>query len=72
MIRAIRFQKNSLLSPLAVAVLSAAIGFAQDYRARVQGTVTDATEAVIAGAQVLLRNVNTGVESLRTANASGQ
>ena len=38
-----------LLFPLAMAILSA-----QEYRARVQGTVKDTTDAVIPGASVTL------------------
>jgi len=67
----IGFRKNLAVLLLAIAVLAAA-GFAQEYRGLVQGTVTDSTGAVIAGAQVHLRNVNTGVESVRVTNASGQ
>jgi hypothetical protein len=44
---------------------------AQDYRGRVQGTVSDSSEAVIAGAQVRLRNVQTGVEVMKESSASG-
>ena len=35
---------------------------AQDYRARVQGTVTDQSKGAVAGAKVTLRSVATGVE----------
>jgi len=45
---------------------------AQDYRARVQGIVTDATQAVVPGAQLVLRNSATGVEAVRQSGASGQ
>jgi len=44
---------------------------AQEYRARVQGTVSDATDAVIAGAAVRLRNVDTGVEVGRRTDSYG-
>jgi len=44
---------------------------AQDYRARVQGTVTDHSKGAVAGAKVTLRSVATGVESTREADASG-
>ena len=45
---------------------------AQDYRARVQGVVTDSTGAVVAGAHITLINTNTGVETARQSNANGQ
>ena len=33
----------------------------QDYRAKIQGDVTDPSQAVIVGAKVTLTNVNTGI-----------
>src|SRR6266852_3837527 len=44
---------------------------AQDYRAKIQGVVTDSTHAVVSGAKVSLHNGNTGVESVKTSNESG-
>lgn len=44
---------------------------AQEFRGRVQGTVTDTTQAAIAGASVTLKNVNTGVPTERQTNESG-
>lgn len=46
-------------------------GWCQDYRARVQGRVTDVTQAVIVGAKVTLHNVNQGVETVRTTGPTG-
>ncbi|MFB3827766.1 MAG: carboxypeptidase regulatory-like domain-containing protein [Bryobacteraceae bacterium] len=45
---------------------------AQDYRGKVQGVVTDSTQAVIVGAKVLLANDKTGVVSAKETNASGR
>ncbi len=45
---------------------------AQDYRAKVQGLVTDATQASVVDATVILKNVNTGVEEARKSDASGR
>jgi hypothetical protein len=45
---------------------------AQELRGRVQGMVTDASEAAVAGARVTLRNVNAGVETARLTTAAGQ
>ncbi|MCC6861759.1 MAG: TonB-dependent receptor [Bryobacterales bacterium] len=45
---------------------------AQDYRAKVQGVVTDSSEAVIVGAKVTLANINTGIASSKETSASGQ
>ena len=44
---------------------------AQDYRGKVQGTVTDESGGSIPGASVVLRNVNTGVEVTRAADGDG-
>src|SRR5690349_15457114 len=45
--------------------------FAQDYRARVQGIVTDSTDAVIPGAKVTLTNNGTGIVTVREAGPNG-
>ena len=47
-------------------------GAAQSYRGRVQGVVTDQSQAVIAGATVTLLNVGTGVSVVRQSGESGQ
>ena len=47
------------------------VATAQEYRGRVQGTVGDPSQAAVAGAQVTLRNVNTGIESVRETDATG-
>src|ERR1051326_4254913 len=54
-----------------LACLLAGIAAAQEYRGTVQGFVTDSSSAAVA-AKVTLRNVNTGVESVKTADASGR
>ncbi|MBI4904037.1 MAG: carboxypeptidase regulatory-like domain-containing protein [Acidobacteria bacterium] len=59
---------------LKVALL-AAISFslpAQEYRGRVQGSVTDSTQAAVAGATVTLSNVETGVTSTRQTSDQGR
>jgi hypothetical protein len=45
---------------------------AQEYRGRVQGMVTDLTDAAVAGAVVRLRNLNTGVEVSRVSDPYGR
>jgi Carboxypeptidase regulatory-like domain/TonB dependent receptor len=44
---------------------------AQDYRARVQGTVTDQTQAAVAGATMTLTNTATGVERTQQSDPTG-
>src|ERR1017187_381168 len=58
----------------AAALLTAFTGvvFAQEFRGRLQGTVADPSEAAIAGASVTLRNINTGVETVRQTDSSGR
>jgi hypothetical protein len=57
--------------PAGALILAAAIQ-AQEYRGRIQGALTDATDAVIAGASVTLTNVNTGVATMRLTDAYGR
>ena len=56
---------------LAAAVFGPAVK-AQDYRAKVQGTVTDETQGAVVGAKITLTNVNTGVATVKQSGASGQ
>ena len=56
----------------AAMLLLASVAFAQNYRGRVQGTVTDSSAAVVAGAKVSLLDVNKGIETVRETSPSGQ
>ena len=47
------------------------VSSAQDYRAKVQGVVTDSSQAVVPGATITLGNDNTGVETTKTSNENG-
>ncbi len=62
----------SFLACLMLTTLLVGVSSAQELRGRVQGVVTDSSEAVVAGAAVALRNVNTGVETARVTNQAGQ
>jgi hypothetical protein len=53
-------------------VLSALPAVAQDVRARVQGLVTDSSQAVIVGATVTLTNQGTNVAAVTQSNNNGQ
>jgi hypothetical protein len=64
-----RFTSWALAASLSVLFASLAMG--QDYRARVEGLVTDQSKAVIAGATVTLLNVNTGVKTVRETSPTG-
>ena len=61
-----RFSRGSVLF-----LILAVSGLAQDYRGRIQGLVTDASKAVIAGSTVTLLNVNTGVRVVRQTSDTG-
>uniref|UniRef100_Q027S3 Cna B domain protein n=1 Tax=Solibacter usitatus (strain Ellin6076) TaxID=234267 RepID=Q027S3_SOLUE len=52
-------------------LLLATSAWAQDYRGRVEGLVSDPSQAVIAGATVTLLNVNTGVRATRQTSETG-
>lgn len=54
----------------AVFALAAALP-AQDYRARLQGIVTDSSNAAVVGATVTLRNNGTGIAATRTTGDTG-
>ncbi len=56
---------------IALAVLTTPLP-AQDYRAKVQGTITDATQAVLVGAKVTLTNTATGVSVSKTTDNNGR
>src|SRR5258708_39160342 len=47
------------------------VGVGQDYRGKVQGSVTDENGGAIPGAHVVLRNTKTGVEVNRAADNDG-
>jgi hypothetical protein len=51
--------------------LLAVIASAQESRGRVQGTVGDPSHAAVSNAKVTLKNMNTGVEATREADAAG-
>ncbi|MBS1788828.1 MAG: carboxypeptidase regulatory-like domain-containing protein [Acidobacteria bacterium] len=48
------------------------LAIAQDYRAKLQGVITDTNQAALAGVKVTLRNIGTGVEVTRQTNAEGR
>ena len=48
------------------------LAVAQDYRGKVQGLVTDSSQAAVVGAKVTLRNVGTGAEASKTTEATGR
>jgi len=56
---------------LLVCALASTVLFAQEYRGRVQGVVSDPTDAAVVGAKVTLKNVETGVSSERQTDAAG-
>jgi hypothetical protein len=66
--------RRRLVRPLAcvITLAMAASLAAQDYRAKVQGTVNDSSGAVVAGAQITLSNVKTGISVKKSSNESGQ
>ncbi len=67
-----RRRKLTLGAALGVFFVAAAVPVAgQDYRARVQGTVTDQSQGAVVGASVTLKNTATGVESNRPTDGTG-
>ncbi len=64
-------KKVSSRSGLAFVALAVSLQ-AQEYRGRVQGSVTDSSQAVVTGATVTLANLNTGVSSTRKTTDQGR
>lgn len=60
-----------LIGCLAAALFFAVPGRAQNVTGTVTGTITDPSGAVIAGAHVVIHNVNTGVNSSAVSDSSG-
>ncbi len=59
------------LFSLGALLLLAQICFGQDYRGRLQGTITDESSGVVAGATVTLTNTGTGVVAVQHSNDNG-
>ena len=62
---------KQLFQSLAVAAFAFELS-AQEYRGRVQGSVTDGSQAAVSGATVTLGNVETGVASTRQTGEQGR
>ena len=63
---------RSVLSALVAILVMSAPALAQDYRGKVQGVVTDSSGAALAGVNVTLKNVGTGVDVTRQTNSEGR
>src|SRR6187402_1060778 len=63
-------RNTAFVLPLALLLTCAAA--AQDFRGRVQGVVTDASNAAVPQATVTLTNSNTKTASVRNCDASGR
>src|SRR6476620_4535136 len=59
------------VAAIALFLLTVSSVAAQDYRGKVQGSVTDEAGAAIPGAQVVLRNTLTGVDVTRQSDGDG-
>ena len=57
---------------VALSLCAATALLAQDTRGRVQGRISDATEAVVVGASVVLKNDNTGILATQQTSPAGQ
>ena len=61
----------SLFVALALGPFADRVAYAQEYRGRVQGVVTDVSQAVVVDARVTLTNVRTGVSTARNTDTTG-
>ena len=64
--------KRRSIGSLLALLLCRAPCLGQDYRATVQGLITDASNAAVPGAQVTLLNVKTGVARTQPSNGQGE
>lgn len=62
---------TQILLGITFLVLSASFAVAQEYRGRIQGTVTDASQGAVPGATVTLLNMKKGVSSTRETGMEG-
>ncbi len=60
-----------LVGSLVAVLMCAAMGRAQTVTGTVTGTITDSSGAVVPGAQVVARNMDTGVDSKATSDSRG-
>ncbi len=60
-----------LLVRASLLLVFACVVFAQEFRATLQGTVTDPTRAAVPGAQVTLRNMDTAIERKTSTDEAG-
>ncbi|MDP3000889.1 MAG: TonB-dependent receptor, partial [Bryobacterales bacterium] len=66
-----RIRSGRVTRIVALVLCLSGAAWAQDYRARLQGRVTDSTQAVVVGAKVTLLNVSQGVETVRETTETG-
>jgi hypothetical protein len=71
MLRRYVFQDSCASFALAALLLFAANAYPQEFRGAITGTVTDAQGALVPGASVEARNIDTGTADKTTTNASG-
>jgi len=64
--------RPSILSVLVGLLFIPVLNRAQDYRGKVQGSITDPSHAAIADVGVTLKNLGTGVAVTRKTNAEGR
>jgi hypothetical protein len=69
--KALRSRRHYALGVFSAVALAGA-AYCQEYRGRLQGVVSDASDAIIAGAAVTLTNINTGVAAVRLSDARGR
>ncbi len=66
-----RSKRVCIIVCTALVLLLASAAFGQEYRGRIQGTVTDSSDAAVPGAAVTLLNQDTGVSATRETNEVG-
>jgi len=68
----LRRRRFGVFEFLALGAIWTAVSSAQEYRGRIQGVVTDATDAAVSGAIVRLQSVDTGIATVRQTDNYGR
>src|SRR5260370_25726036 len=68
----IKTRTTSVRSILCLALLATGAVYGQDTRGKVQGVIKDSTQAIVVGAQIVLSNDNTGVQTVEHSSTAGQ
>jgi len=68
----IKYSKSFSLALVLMLLICTVTAFAQTYRGGINGTITDSTGAVVAGASVVATDVATGINYKSVSSSGGE